>query len=85
MADARHFSYEGLFADSAPEPRPHGVVRRAKYDFAVAYPDPDFLPLDELAEALRTGLQEEGKDLAIYPDAQRPGHISGRPGVSAAA
>ena len=70
MGDDRSFSYEALFASSTPEPRAGGAVRRGKYDFAVAYPDPESLPLDELAESLKTALQEEGRDLARYPDPQ---------------
>ena len=62
------FSYEGLFAKSAPEPQPGGAVQRAKYDFAVAYPDPSSVPVEGLAEAIRDGLMEEGRDMAVYPD-----------------
>ena len=29
---------------------------RAKYDFAIAYPDPDTLPLEELSESIRSSL-----------------------------
>ncbi len=65
MASAR-FSYEGLFARNAPPARPGGGVRSGKYDFAVAYPDPESLPLAELMESMRGALDEEGKDLAIY-------------------
>ena len=61
------FSYEGLFAAGAPE-TPPGTTRHAKYDFAVAYPDPDTLPLDGLAEAVRSVLAREGRDLAYYTD-----------------
>ena len=70
MASAQSFSYEGVFAKSAPEPRPGGAVRRGKYDFAVAYPDPASLPLDDLLESLRGALEEEGRDLAVYPHPQ---------------
>ena len=69
MTDARPFDYEKLFAESTPGARP-GVPRRGKYDFAVAYPDPDSLPLAELVESLRTALEEEGRDLAVYPHPQ---------------
>ena len=41
---------------------------RAKYDFAIAYPDPDTLPLEELSESIRSSLLEQGRNLAIYPD-----------------
>ena len=70
MADTLPFSYQGLFSSSAPAPRPSGAVRRAKYDFAVAYPDPASLPLDELLESLKSALLEEGRDLAVYPHPQ---------------
>ena len=68
MARAESLSYESLFAESSPEPQEGGPVRRARYDFAVAYPDPASLPLDGLAEGLAQALKEEGRDLAIYPD-----------------
>ena len=66
MAGPTRFNYEGLFAKNAPI----GVRTtwpRPKYDFAVAYPDPDTLPLEGLAEALKTALEREGRDLAYYP------------------
>lgn len=60
------FRYEGLFSQRTPQP-----VRRApshaRYDFAVAYPDPDLLPLDDLARAMAQALKEEGRSLALYP------------------
>ena len=40
MADAKPFSFKELFAKNAPEGRDAPVVKRGKYDFAVAYPDP---------------------------------------------
>ena len=61
------FSFEGIISGRAPAPRPGAAVKRAKYDFAVAYPDPDSLPLDDLATSLRSALDEEGRDLAVYP------------------
>jgi 2-aminoadipate transaminase len=64
------FRYEGLFAKSAPEARPRGAARRGKYDFAVAYPDPASLPLDELVESVKQALVEEGGELAIYAHPQ---------------
>ena len=66
MADAKPFSYKELFAKNAPEGRDAPVMKRGKYDFAVAYPDPKSMPLDGLVDALREGLAEEGDDLAIY-------------------
>ncbi len=70
MTQGGRFDFEELFSDRAPEPKPGGAVQRAKYDFAVAYPDPGSLPLDELASSLRGALAEEGADLAIYPHPQ---------------
>ena len=60
------FNYDGLFAANAPVTT-RSANRYAKYDFAVAYPDPDTLPLDGLADALRIALEREGRDLAYYP------------------
>jgi 2-aminoadipate transaminase len=70
MADAKPFSYEGSFAKGTPAARPRGAVRRGKYDFAVAYPDPASVPLDGLLESLKGALDEEGGDLAVYPHQQ---------------
>lgn len=71
MAATEKFSYKGLFAKSAPEAgRPRAAPRRGKYDFAVAYPDPASLPIDGLVESLKSALEAEGRDLAIYPHPQ---------------
>jgi 2-aminoadipate transaminase len=48
---------------------PPGSVRHSKYDFAVAYPDPENLPLEELIESVRAGFEREGRDLAYYSTA----------------
>ena len=64
------FSFDDLIARNIPETPPTGAPNRAKYDFAVAYPDPESLPLDDLAESLKTALQEEGEGLAVYPHPQ---------------
>ena len=66
MADAQQFSYEGLFSAHAPVTT-RGGNRHAKYDFAVAYPAPETLPLDGLMESLKVALDREGRDLAFYP------------------
>lgn len=67
MVDVRKFSFEGLFAKNAPVGAKTSF-RRPKYDFAVAYPDPDTLPLEGLANAMRAALERDGKELAYYPD-----------------
>ena len=70
MADSpsfsQRFSYDGLFAKNS-QATATAPVHRAKYDFAVAFPDPDTLPLDDLVDALKTALGREGRDLAYYP------------------
>ncbi|MDA0768826.1 MAG: hypothetical protein BZY79_06645 [SAR202 cluster bacterium Casp-Chloro-G4] len=60
------FSFEGLFAKNSPEPREAPIVKRGKYDFAVAYPDPASVPTDGLLEGLKEAMAEEGGDLALY-------------------
>ncbi len=68
------FSFEDLFSASIPShPGTRQAHPQSRYDFGVAYPDPDSLPLAELAEALRVGLEEEGRELALYP------HLQGYP------
>ena len=59
---------EDLLADGPPA----GAVSLtahpgARYDFGVAYPDPDSLPLQQLVECLGEELQREGRSLARYP------------------
>ncbi len=70
MGEGRNLRYADLFASRTPGPSPAAPVRRQKYDFAVAYPDPGSLPLDELTESLKQALDEEGRDLAVYPHTQ---------------
>ncbi|MEM7033108.1 MAG: PLP-dependent aminotransferase family protein [Chloroflexota bacterium] len=64
------FSYAGLYAQAAAEPKPLGMAPRGKYDFAVAYPDPDSIPLDDLLASLKIAFDEEGGDLALYAHPQ---------------
>ena len=68
MAKTGRFSYDGLFSKDMPA-SPPSPFPKAKYDFAVAYPDPDTIPLDGLVDSLKTALDREGRDLAYYPDA----------------
>lgn len=70
MAQTQPFSFSEHFAESTPAARQRGTARRGKYDFATAYPDPGSLPLDELLESLNSALEEEGRDLAVYPHPQ---------------
>jgi 2-aminoadipate transaminase len=60
-----------IFSKSAPDSRAYyGDSQRPKYDFAIAYPDPRSVPALGLAEALCSGVESEGKDLALYPGIQ---------------
>jgi len=68
LEESRRFTYDSLFAKNTTV-TPAAAPRRAKYDFAVAYPDPDTLPLEGLADALKVALDREGRDLAYYPAA----------------
>ncbi|MCH8108884.1 MAG: PLP-dependent aminotransferase family protein [Chloroflexi bacterium] len=70
MADAQPFSFEDVFAKSAPPPRSRIAPPRGKYDFAIAYADPPSVPLDDLLESLKGAFDDEGQDLAVYPHAQ---------------
>ena len=69
----RSFDFDSVVASHAPQAVAGGAVKRAKFDFAVAYPDPGSLPLSDLADVLRQALMEEGRDLAVYP------HVQGYP------
>lgn len=70
MSNPNAFSYEALFSKAAAAPQALGPRIRGKYDFAVAYPDPDSLPLEGLVAGLQEALAEEGRDLALYNHAQ---------------
>ena len=70
MTGTTGFSYQNLFAKQAAEPKPLGMAKRGKYDFAVAYPDPDSIPLAGLIDGLKQAFEEEGGDLAIYAHPQ---------------
>ena len=65
---AQRFNYDSLFSETSRD-APPGSFRHAKYDFAVAYPDPDSLPLNELVDSLKSAFDREGRDLAYYSDA----------------
>lgn len=71
MSNAKPFSYSALLSKQAADPVKAGPrPRRGKYDFAVAYPDPASLPLEELTDGLAQALAEEGRELAIYAHPQ---------------
>ncbi len=60
------FNYEGLFAQNVPVTG-RAANPKARYDFAVAYPAPETMPLDGLLEAVREAMDREGRDLSYYP------------------
>lgn len=64
------FNFTSLLASRAAEAKALGMAKRGKYDFAVAYPDPETLPLDGLVEGLKQALAEDGRDLALYAHPQ---------------
>ncbi|TDI90272.1 MAG: PLP-dependent aminotransferase family protein [Chloroflexi bacterium] len=68
MADS--FSYDTLFSENSSD-TPLNVVKHAKYDFAVAYPAPETLPMDGLIQALRTAVDSDSvktaQGMAYYP------------------
>ena len=71
MSVSSPFSYSALLSKGAADPVKAGPrPRRGKYDFAVAYPDPASLPLEELTDGLAQALAEEGRELAIYSHPQ---------------
>ena len=62
------YGWDDLLARSVPsDPVARTAHPEAPYDFGVAYPDPDSLPLDDLVECLREELAVAGRSLAHYP------------------
>ena len=62
-----NLNFENLISKSIPNLTPPKEHPKPKYDFGVAYPDPESIPVAELINSLSTGLEEEGKELAFYP------------------
>ena len=67
MNDKVNFNFESLISNSIPDLIPPKEHPKPKYDFGVAYPDPESIPVSGLINSLSLGLEEEGKDLAFYP------------------
>ena len=67
---AGSFSYDTLFSENSSD-TPLSAVKHAKYDFAVAYPAPETLPMDGLIQALRTAVDSDSgktaREMAYYP------------------
>ena len=75
MEKKKLIEFDKILSKQAPPFRDRSELPRGKYDFAIAYPDPDSLPIDDLVRALTQGLSEEGSDLALYPDVQGYGPL----------
>ena len=67
---AKQFTWAGMYARNAAEPKGLGRGKRGRYDFAVAYPDPGSLPLAGLLDGLKQAMDEEGGDLSLYANPQ---------------
>lgn len=64
------FNYDALFSENSSD-TPITFATHAKYDFAVAYPAPETLPMDGLIQALRTAVDSDSvktaREMAYYP------------------
>ena len=67
MNDKVNFNFENLISNSIPDLIPPKEHPKPKYDFGVAYPDPESIPIPELIHSFSTALEEEGQNLALYP------------------
>ncbi len=76
MTTTQKFTYDSLFSERS-EDTPVRKVAHAKYDFAVAYPAPETLPMYGLIDALKAKVDSDGervaKEMAYYP------HVFGSP------
>ena len=64
-APTTRFSYEGIFSERS-EDVPINKVDHAEYDFAVAYPAPETLPMDGLIGALQMAVDSRGDEIARH-------------------
>ncbi|MEE9199227.1 MAG: PLP-dependent aminotransferase family protein, partial [Dehalococcoidia bacterium] len=69
---ASEIDFEGLFADNTPPKSAFTspLTQRFKYDFGIAFSDPEVFPSAGLHRALGQALKEEGRELAYYPHPQ---------------
>jgi 2-aminoadipate transaminase len=67
------FSFENLWSEKSTD-TPRKLVNHAEYDFAVAYPPPEAVPMDGLIDGLKTIVDaksdEVARDMAYYPHVQ---------------
>ncbi len=64
------FNYDAIFSKKSSD-NPINIVSHAKYDFAVAYPAPETLPMDGLIQSLTTAMdtnsEKVSNEMAYYP------------------
>lgn len=72
MTSTQKFAFDDLFSERS-EDAPVNVARHAKYDFAVAYPAPETLPMYGLIQSLQTAVDSDADkvaaEMAYYPHA----------------
>ena len=76
MISPKKFSFENLYSKHS-ESVPVQNLEHADYDFAIAYPTPETLPMHGLIQALQEKMDSDGqqvtRDMAYYP------HVLGSP------
>lgn len=72
MTTTQKFSFDDLYSERS-EDAPIRKVEHAEYDFAVAYPAPETLPMYGLIQALQAKMDSDGeqvaREMAYYPHA----------------
>lgn len=67
------FSFENLWSEKSTD-TPRKLVNHAEYDFAVAYPPPEGIPMDGLIDGLKTIVDaksdEVARNMSYYPHVQ---------------
>ena len=67
------FSFENLWSEKSTD-TPRKLVNKAEYDFAVAYPPPEAIPMDGLIDGLKTIVDaksdEVARNMSYYPHVQ---------------
>ena len=67
------FSFENLWSEKSTDV-PRKIVNHAEYDFAVAYPPPEAIPMDGLIDGLKTIVDaksdEVARNMSYYPHVQ---------------
>ena len=71
MTAQKNLDYEQFLVRPYAGP-PQAPREEYQYNFGTVLPGPDLLPLEELAEAARQAILQEGKLLSFYPPPQGP-------------